>query len=384
MKKTVFILLFAALPLFSEPLIETDIPPDTRIKNIRSIALFRFDGKLINSGRTGLADYLQISENFHRILMERFYARNRITVIDAGESAGYTETDTLAAVRGDGTPSYDEKTLKHSRVIAQDPVKAPDAFLYGKITRFYEGESFETSYIELTLFLVESRSRIIRWTASVKGCAKFAARTIADTLADGKLSEPSGDEQEEFRWINPYTQRITSLGLGYGLGYLANLGAFGERVGNGFTHHLFFDFTPPLWSGLPLYNQVELMLMPALGSEVSEHMYHTYLPLLFNFIYPFGKSSLAPFVKAGLGAGFESVYYSGLGVARDSLMKFHALVSAGAGVKYDIPLGWIRVFNHYFKLNRIGLLAQVNFYHWFIPSYSASSLDFTLGLKYYF
>ncbi|MDD5065466.1 MAG: hypothetical protein PHF84_00320 [bacterium] len=391
MKKIIFLFFLFTPALFSEPLIETDVLPDNRIQNIKSLALFHFDAKLVNSGRAELVDYLEISERFHQSLLDRFYRLNKVQIADADEKLSQTEEDSLSVQRGKYIPEYDEKKIKNRIETSQTPVKTMDAYLYGKIARFYEGKDFETSYIDITFFLVESRSKAILWTSGMKGCLKYVSETLVATIEKGDYSEPTLKEKKEFKWLNPYEQRVQSWALGYRPGYFMGLGEMGKRSENGWSHDINLLFRLPIWGVRNLYNQIDLMLIPSLqsGAEddpLKKYTYNTYLPVIFSFIFRFDTriNRLSPFVSIGAGAGLIHTYYSGLGTEKESSSSINAVLQAGAGIEYTVYPGLFYIGNTRIRFNQLGFLCQVDFFHWFINDYSANGLDISLGIRYYF
>ena len=386
----VFLLVFS-VPLSAEPLIEIDTMPVKKIKKIKSLALFKFDGKLINSGRINLIDYLGISDDYYRYLLKKFSNNKSLKISDTEKLTSVIEEDEINVLRGDDTPHIDTKILSTTSVFSKTPVKAIDAYLYGKINKFYEGRTFETSYIDITVYLVDSKSKVIYWTTRARGCLQYVSDALVSIITKGSYTPPASKDIERFGWVNPYRARIKNWSIGYSPGYLIMLGEIGNRIENGFIHNFTVDFKLPLWGKYNIYNQVEFTVISSFDTidpydSIKNNTFHTFLPLMFNFLYkPKGLINvrdLTPFVKAGLGLSLNEIYYSGLYPHPDSKTSMRTIIKLGIGSEYRFKA--LDLFDYRFRTDKFAVLAEITFLKWFGTDISSNALCFNLGLKYYF
>ncbi len=376
----------------AEPLIEIDLLPVRDLKKINSIALFRFDGKLVNSGRINLVNYLGISYDYYRSLLKRFSNVSGLEVTDTDKIISFTEEDELRILRSKDIPEYDEKVLSVGVVISKEPVKAIDVFLYGKINKFYEGRTFETSYIDITIYLVDSKSKVIYWTTGIRGCLKYVSEALVSVVTTGDYSRPISEDIEGFAWVNPYQARIQNWSLQYRLGYFIMMGELGDRVDNGGGHNFALDFKLPLYGNLNIYNQVELTIISSFhtieeNDPLRNYTYNTFVPLMFNFIYRhkdlLRNVDLTPFAKVGLGVSYNEVYYSGLKRYQEPDSSLKTIMSISAGIEYR-PENALNILGVRFRIDRLGLLSEIGFFNWFGTELSSSAMNFSFGIKYYF
>jgi len=102
MKPKIFIL-FAILLNFKilhSNIINCDTKPNQNFKKIKSIIIYPFDGKLINSGEYILLDFVKISDDFHKYFLENLQSFKEIETIDGKEIIKTSEGDNLAYQRG--------------------------------------------------------------------------------------------------------------------------------------------------------------------------------------------------------------------------------------------------------------------------------------------
>lgn len=387
----IILLMITSFQIYAEPLLEIDVQP--RKYDIESLALFKFDGRMINSGRINLVNYLNISHEFYKLLLNRFYSKSKIEIVDTEQSVQFIEGDRIKVLRSDDTKSYDEKMLQNSKVISKEPVKAINAFLYGRINRFYEGETFETSYIDITIYLVDSKSKVIYWVTSVRGCLKYVASAVIDSCLTGMYQEIDPKETEDIDWINPYEVRVKNWALQYRMGYFIGLGELGDTVDNGWAYSFSLNFKLPFWKMDQLINQIEFTIIPAfdtIDENIPYHayQYNTFLPLVFNFIYnayqfaPFNNAF--PYLKAGLGISYNKMYYSGLSQYREGDTVLKPVFNLGLGLEYTQKIGQFYIFGKRFWISQLGFLVEVDYMKWFGTELSSSGLDLSFGLKYYF
>ena len=378
----------------AESLIEIDLLPIRDLKKINSLALFRFDGKLINSGRLNLVDYLSISYDYYRYLLKEFSSVGGLDVSDTEKIVSFYEVDELRVLRSKEIPDYDEKVLSTSAVISKEPVKAIDVFLYGKINRFYEGRTFETSYIDVTVYLVDSKSKVIFWTTGIRGCLKHVSKALVSIIVSGDYIRPTAKNVEEFGWVNPYKARVRNWSLQYGLGYIVMMGEIGDRVDNDWGHSFALDFKLPLWGNLNIYNQIELTVISSFHTieetdPLKDYTFNTFVPFVFNFIYRhedlFKNADLTPFAKAGIGISFNEVHYSGIrmhdGQYEES--SFKTVMSMGLGIEYR-PENSLNILGLRFGIDKLGFLGAIDYFNWLNTELSSSAMNFNFGIKYYF
>ncbi len=385
-----FVLLWGILSnLWGENLVKTETMPNEKFKKVRSLALYKFDGKLINSGRISLIDYIEVTDKFHKYLLKKFQEVPNFEIVNAVEKITVVENDAISIRRGRGVPGYDEKKFGNKNEFSEDAVKTIEASLYGKITRFYEGKDFETSYIELIIYLVDTKTKTIYWVTSIKGCLKFVVDTIVKTIASGEYTEPTTKDIKKFEWRNPYEMRVKDRAFEYRRGYFIPLS---DKLESGGNHIFAFYFKMPLFLKIDIYNQIEFNIIPSLKSAdknnpLKDYQYTTYLPLFFNFIYNFEKitkiKSLRPFAKAGLGTSFISTYYSGTGRYIKTENQIDGMLCLGIGVEYTLKIGIINLWKFYIKINKLGFLGCFDYYKWFSASPASNGFNLSLGIKYY-
>ncbi len=390
-KLIVFVLsLGIVFNIYATKLVETETKPNEKLKKIKSLALYKFDGKFINNGRLSLLNYLEISDKFHKYLLEKFQAIPDFEVTDAGERITVVESDKISVRRGKKSRAYDAKEFGNKEEISKDVVKTIEASLYGKITRFYKGENFETSYIEVVLYLVDTKTRFIYWVTRIKGCLKFVAETIVNTIVLGEYTEPTIEDIKRVEWKNPYELRVKDIALEYRRGYFMPLS---DKLDSGGNHIFALYLKLPLFVKTIIYNQIEFNIIPSLKSTdkdnpLKDYQYTTYLPLLFDFVFNFDKyikvGGLRPYTKLGLGAGFISTYYSGTGRYIETENQIDGIFCAGIGVEYALRIGPFRIWKLYGKINKLGFVGSIDYYRWFFFKDSPSGLNLSLGIKYYF
>jgi len=393
MKKGVIIfiigIIISSSTIYSEKLIQTDTLPNKSFKKIESLALYKFDGKLINSGRLSFVDTLSISDKFSHYLLKKFQEIPGFTIVEVGEKITISEGDNLSVIRGKNVPQYDSKTFINSDEKSENVVKTIESSLYGKITKYYEGETFDTSYIEITFYLVNTKSKVIYWVTQMSGCLKYVVDTIVQTIATGEYSEPTVKDRANFKWKNPYELRTKEFAIEYRRGYMLPA----DKLDSGANNILALYFKLPLFNKLPIYNQIEINIIPSLKSTdtsnpLMNYQYTTYVPLFFDFIYNFDTiikiNNLRPFARLGLGGTFISTYYSGTGYYIPTENRFDGILNFGIGVEYSIKIGLVNIWKLYFRLKKIGFVGYIDYYKWFSSNPTSGSLNLSLGLKYYF
>lgn len=397
MKKVIFlivILIFNSYG-FSEPLIEMDIDPDKSLKDIKSIAIFKFDGKLVNSQREGLIDYLSISHEYYKYLINQFSEKSKIELVDTEKDKKYFEGDSIKAIRSDDVPEYDEKVFVRGKVTTKDTVKTTDVYLYGKINKFYKGKIYDTSYIDITVYLVDSKSKIIYWITGIRGCLKYVTDALISGITESKYDKPSDRDTTKFGWKNPYGVKVKHWALQYRRGYFITMGELGDVTENGWIHNIALNFKLPLWGQLDIVNQIEFSIIPSFQNvddtnPLRDNTFNTFLPLMFNFIYNPSKAlnieikNVAPFIKAGLGFSYNKIYYSGLSRYREPDNSFKTVMNFGLGVEYILRLGWINLLGLKLNISQLGFLGEVDYYKWFGSDLSSAGLNLSFGMKYYF
>ncbi len=386
----IFIILFIA-NLSAESPVEIDLKPVKKIKKINSLALFRFDGKLINSGRINLIDYLDISYDYYRYLLKKFSSIRNIKITDTEKIISFSEEDEIKTLRSDDVAQYDEKIFSRSTVISKNPVKAIDAFLYGRINKYYKGRTFETSYIDITIYLVNSKSKVIYWTTGIRGCLEYVSDALINIITKGSYKEPTSIDIKRFGWVNPYKSRVKSWAFQYRPGYLIMIGEISDKVDNGFSHNFAMNFKLPVWGEFNIYNQIELSLITSFdtieeNNPIKNNIFNTFIPVMFNFLYMPGElinvKNLTPVFKAGLGLSYNEIYYSGLYPHVESITSFKAVINLGIGAEY--ALGALELFDYRFRTDKLALLTEINFLKWIGTAIGSNALNLSLGLKYYF
>ena len=397
MKSKIFIL-FAILLNFKilhSNIINCDTKPNQNFKKIKSIIIYPFDGKLINSGEYILLDFVKISDDFHKYFLKNLQSFNEIETIDGKEIIKTSEGDNLAYQRGKKIPEYDEKSFNFSQNVSLESVKTAEASLYGKIIKFYRGENFEMSYIEIIFYLVDTESKVILWTSKISGCLKYVVETIIKTIISGEYSEPTIKDIKSFKWENPYEKRFKYLAIEYRIGYFIPT----YNIESGFGHIIGFYFKLPFLYKTEIYNKISLGIIPSLNSNGDENSlkkyeYNTYLPLFFDFIYNFNKyikflsinkqKNFLILSKIGLGIGFYKQYYSGTGKEIEGNSITTGCFGFGLGTEYFLDLGVINLGKFYLKAKRIGFNFSLDYYKWFANISASNFINLSLGLKYYF
>lgn len=371
----VILFFFQITFLYSDSLVEMDVKPNKKIKNIKSLVLFHFDGKFINSQQSILIDYLTLSDDFYKYILDKFYKLNSLKIIPSEEKNNITEEDILTTIKNKYSPSFKQKDIVNREEIEENDFKDVDVNLYGKINKYYEGKTFDTSYIDITIYLVDSKSKIILWTSSIRGCLKYVAESLIGTISSGEYSMPTVKDENEFHWVNPYTYRINNWAIEYRIGYMTPIGQLADKISGGVTDDFSLYFKLPIWKLNNLYNQIELNVLPSFASQdkndpIWDHTYQTYVPLFFNFIYNFYENKIAqglcPSVKAGFGLSYIETYYSGLQQYKNPNSEFNAIVDIGLGIEYSSFIGNVKILGLNLNVGRLGVLGNFDFYHWFI------------------
>lgn len=379
--------------LNGQSLLEVDLKPEKPFKKVKSIALFKFDGKLINSGRIDLIDHLSISHDFYQYLLKQFSVDMKIKIIDTEKKSHIRDGDSIKILRSKDVDSYDEKVFDRSIVISKDTIKAIDVFVYGKINKFYKGKSFQTSYIDITVYMVDSKSKIIYWISGIRGCLKHVTEALISIIYTGDYSKPDEKSVKDLKWVNPYEARVKNWSLQYRRGYFIPTGELGNRIGNGWIHNIALNFKLPVWGKINMINQIEFCIIPSFETvdetdSLKDYTFNTYLPLMFNFIYVpdfiLQVKNISSFLKGGIGFSYNKVYFSGMSKYQESGNSYKAIINAGLGVEYILKIGLFRVFGKYFRIDQIGFLGEIDFYKWLRTDISSNGINLSFGIKYYF
>jgi len=389
------LILIGQAGLFSESLIEIDLMPIRNLKKINSMAIFQFDGKLINSGRLQLVDYLNISYDYYRYLLKKFSSVKGIQISHTDKLVSVYEGDEIKVYRGKDIPQYDEKVLSTGTVISKKSLSAIDVYLYGRINKYYEGKSFEMSYIDITVYLVDSKSKIIYWTTDMRGCLQYVSDALISIIMTGDYIRPAKKDIRDLGWINPYTARVRNWALQYRLGYMIMTGEIGDRIENGRVHNFALNFKLPVWGNLSIYNQIELSILSSFqtideNDPLKDYTYNTYLPFIFNFIYRDEKllnlpTGFVPYAKVGLGASLNRVYFSGYGQHDeqfDPVLSLKTVLDIGLGIEYNPKEEW-NILGLRFRIDKLGFITEFDYYTWFNTELSSSAVNISLGVKYY-
>lgn len=375
--------------LWSSNILQTETKPNRKLERFQTLALYKFDGKLINRGRTDIINYLKIADQFHKYLLEEFQQIPHIKATDAAEKKTLKDNDSRKVLRSKDVPSYNSREMGQEKEYSEDVVKTIDVALHGKITKFYEGDDLETSYIEVVFYLVDTKTKVVYWTTRMKGCLKFVAESMVKTLATGEYWEPTTKDTKDFQWKDPSQMQVRDIAFEYRRGYFIPPS---DKLDSGGNHILALYLKLPFFLNLDLYNQIELNIIPSLRSTdndnpLRDYEYTTYLPLFFHFIYNFTRliktEYLRPFVKAGLGGYFQSTYYSGTGTYIENDNRINGVLCLGTGIEYSRYIGNFNIFGLTMKLKKLGVVGGIDYYKWFSNFPASGGFNLSLGLKYY-
>jgi len=389
----IFIGIFISNNLFSKnELIEIETFPSKKI-SFSSIVIFPFEGKLINSGRYPLVDYLEISNNLYKHLLIVFSKESGVIVCDADKMGNLKNSDKISVVRGKKIIEYDEKSFKDSEVKRNNITKSVEAYLYGKITKFYTGRDFLTSYIEVTVYLVDSKSKIIYWTSNLRGCVKYVIDALKNIIISGEYHKPLEGEIEEFKWANPYEIRFKNFAIGWSIGYFNLLGDMNGKVENKWANSFSFGFKMPIFYKVDIYNQIEVSLINSLklldeSTPFYNYTFFSYFPISLNFYYDFKRvlklkrSYPYPWVRLGVGVSYDRVYFSGQKEYIEPQSEVKSVLIGGIGGEYNLfPFD---IGSYHFAFDRLSLIMGLNYYKWIDKDVSLAFFNFQFGIKYYF
>ncbi len=391
MKKFIFILVisFFVSNVFGEVLIQTELKPNENFKKIKSLILFPFDSRLINSGRSELIDSIKLSDDLFEYMLKKFQETGSF-IVSSGKGEIEAESENRVKIlRSKQLNNYDEKVINNNKIISHSVDKTIDAILYGNINRYYTGKDLETSYIEVTIYLVDSKSKVVYWTSKIKGCLKYVVQTIVGTIVSGEYTEPTVKESG-FHWVNPYLLRPRDFAIEYDRGYYILLAELSDKVENDWGHTLGLYFKSPIFANKNIYNRIDLSLLPSFKSKDKsnsfyQYQYYTFLPLTFSFIYNFtdliNMNGLRPYVKLGLGVSYDVIYYTGYTYEIESKTELNGVLNFGVGAEYFFDIGSFNIWKMRVSIKRLGATLNVSYMKW-LTSYYAN-LNISLGLKYY-
>ncbi len=384
----IFILLFPFY-IYSKELVYTEVKPIKNLDKIKSIVIYPFDASLVNSGRSKLLNSIDLSDKFFKYMIKKFEKVEDLIVSTGKGDISKIESDSIKVLRGKHINEYDEKKVVNSDIKSFENSKTISAILYGKINKFYEGRSFDTSYIEVTLYLVDSKSKEVYWTTLMKGCLKYVVETIGNTIATGEYSEPTRKDIVNFKWINPYEKRIHNRAWEYRLSYFILMGKENYEIENGWGNTFIFYFKYPILTDI-LYNQIEFSILPSFkttkGLYFPDYEYNTYLPLSLDFIYNFKKlmnKGIRLYLKAGAGISLNIKYYTGYTYNIDTNYSLKGFLLAGGGGEYFKNIPTFYIWKMRISIGKIGILFNIDYGKWL--EYDTSSyLSVGMGFKYYF
>lgn len=392
MRKNLFLIIFMLIAPLQGALVQNTIEPSSILskQNYNSIVVFPFDGQKIKK-----YDFLTISKQLQQDLIQAFNSRTELEAVPNAKVNSINEKIRLSIQKGNlKIKDYTQRDDSRQKITTSHPSKQISILITGTINNFYISPNYGDSFINLTIQVADSKSKVVYWTTTISGCYQFVINSIVDTIEQKKYVGPSVKDVNTYVWVNPQKDRLLVQAVGYDFGGILPLGKLNNNISSKVFGHLNAYFTLPYL--LPVRNKISLAVSPAFQDKINTNAQYKFTTLNISFLYDIPyihnfdwmpkKLSVAPYMSLGL--LYEYLSYPGYTYQVDAINNITYLITPGLSFEYYLNPMTFRYKTLIFYLPKIGFVADFNFdffefYNSTVHYKLHSFFNLNLGLKFY-